>query len=61
MSRVNFDILNIRFQKRYANKGFTMKENTGLDTETYRGYVKLLCDIAEEIKKLKILMIVSSF
>ena len=21
-----------------------MKENTGLDTETYHGYVKLICD-----------------
>jgi hypothetical protein len=43
MARINFDYLNIRFQKRYKNKGFKMKENTGLDTETYQGYVKLIC------------------
>lgn len=24
--------------------GFVQKENTGLDTETYKGYVKLICD-----------------
>lgn len=41
---MNYEFLNIRFQKRYVNKGFTMKENTGLDTETYQGFVKLLCD-----------------
>jgi hypothetical protein len=44
MPKINFDYLNIRLQKRYVNKGFTMKENTGLDTETYQGFVKLLCD-----------------
>jgi hypothetical protein len=44
MPKVNFDNLNIKFQKRYKNKGFTMKSNTGLDTETYEGFVKLICD-----------------
>ena len=44
MPKINFDFLNVKFQKRYLNKGFKMKENTGLDTETYEGYVKLICD-----------------
>jgi len=44
MAKKPFDILNIIFQKRFKNKGFTMKENTGIDTETYKGYVKLICD-----------------
>ena len=44
MPKINYDYLNIRFQKRYKGKGFTMKENTGLDTETFNGYVKLICD-----------------
>jgi hypothetical protein len=44
MARVKYDLLNIRFQKRYKNKGFMMKENTGLDTETLEGYAKLICD-----------------
>jgi hypothetical protein len=43
MPRINFDYLNIRFQKRYKNMGFTKKENTGVDTETLNGYVKLIC------------------
>jgi hypothetical protein len=42
--RKPFDILNIIHQKRFKNQGFTMKENTGIDTETYKGYVKLICD-----------------
>lgn len=44
MAKINFNNLNIKFQKRYRNKGFTMKINTGLDTETYEGFVKLICD-----------------
>ena len=44
MPKIPFDNLDIRIQKRYIGKGFTMKQNTGLDTETYEGYVKLLCD-----------------
>jgi hypothetical protein len=44
MAKTQFEYLNIRYQKRYKNKGFKMKENTGLDTETYKGYVKLICD-----------------
>lgn len=39
-----FDTLNIINQKRFKNEGFKMKKNTGLDTETYKGYVKLICD-----------------
>lgn len=44
MPKVQFQYLNIRYQKRYQNKGFKMKENTGIDTETYNGYCKLICD-----------------
>lgn len=39
-----FNTLNIIFQKRLKNQGFIKKENTGIDTETYKGYVKLICD-----------------
>jgi hypothetical protein len=39
-----FQYLNIRKQFRYKNQGWTMKENTGLDTETFQGYAKLICD-----------------
>jgi hypothetical protein len=42
--RKPFDILNIIHQKRFKNEGFVQKENTGIDTETYKGYVKLICD-----------------
>jgi hypothetical protein len=41
---VQFQYLNIKIQTRYKNKGFKMKQNYGLDTETYNGYVKLICD-----------------
>ena len=51
MSKIKFDILNIKFQRRYLNKGFTMKENTGLDTETFEGYVKLICDDVGRFKE----------
>ena len=44
MARVQFQYLNINPQRRFKNMGFTQKENTGLDTETYQGYVKLICD-----------------
>ena len=37
-------MLTIREQRRYRNSGFTQKINHGLDTETYQGYVKLICD-----------------
>jgi hypothetical protein len=37
-------MLTIREQRRYRNNGFTQKLNHGLDTETYQGYVKLICD-----------------
>jgi len=36
--------LTIRKQFRFKNQGFTRKDNVGLDTETYQGYVKLICD-----------------
>jgi hypothetical protein len=39
-----FNLLTIVHQKRFKNQGFTMKQNTGIDTETYQGYVKLICD-----------------
>ena len=41
---IPFNMLTITYQRRYRNKGFTMKQNTGIDTETYKGYVKLICD-----------------
>lgn len=44
MPRIPFEYLNINPQKRFKNSGFVLKENTGLDTETYQGYVKLICD-----------------
>jgi hypothetical protein len=44
MAKKPFDLLNVINQKRFKNMGFTMKENTGIDTETYKGYVKLICD-----------------
>jgi len=50
-----FDILNIKRQFRYKNKGFTMKQNHGLDTETYQGYAKLICDDTGDYK------VISSF
>lgn len=34
----------IKRQHRFKNKGFMQKQNVGLDTETYKGYVKLICD-----------------
>jgi hypothetical protein len=37
-------MLTIAEQYRYRNQGFTKKLNRGLDTETYHGYVKLICD-----------------
>ena len=41
---IPFNMLTIATQRRYRNEGFTKKENRGLDTETYKGYVKLICD-----------------
>lgn len=41
---IPFEELTLVYQRRYKNKGFTMKRNRGLDTETYKGYVKLICD-----------------
>lgn len=39
-----FDQLILSPQYRFKNRGFVKKENTGLDTETYQGYVKLIAD-----------------
>lgn len=44
-------MLTIVTQRRYRNEGFTMKENRGLDTETYHGYVKLICDDSGKYKE----------
>jgi hypothetical protein len=33
--------------------GFTRKENRGIDTETYRGYVKLICDDSGRAKEVE--------
>lgn len=44
MPKVLFEHLKFNRQKRFKNLGWTRKENTGLDTETYKGYVKLICD-----------------
>jgi hypothetical protein len=42
--QVPFAQLTIAYQRRYKNQGFTPKLNRGIDTETYKGYVKLICD-----------------
>jgi hypothetical protein len=42
--QVPFNLLTLVEQRRFRNQGFTKKLNTGLDTETYKGYVKLICD-----------------
>ncbi|MCK9577079.1 MAG: hypothetical protein M0R51_14340, partial [Clostridia bacterium] len=39
-----FDDLNIVTQKRYKNKHNKQRQHTGLDTETFDGYVKLITD-----------------
>lgn len=40
-----FTDLKINRQNRYQQKeGFTEKENIGIDTETYKGYARLICD-----------------
>lgn len=43
MPKVPFSELTIMKQKRMKNEGFKKKENTGLDTETLYGKVKLIC------------------
>lgn len=53
MPRIQFDFLNINPQRRFKNMGFTQKENTGLDTETYQGYVKLICDDAGRFREVE--------
>lgn len=44
MPKYPFSDLVIRNQYRFRNKGFLRKENTGIDTETYKGYTRLICD-----------------
>lgn len=44
MAKIPFDYLTLRKQKRFRNLGWTKKENTGIDTETFKGYAKLICD-----------------
>lgn len=44
MPKIPFKNLEIKQQKRFKNKGFKMKDNCGIDTETYQGFVKLICD-----------------
>lgn len=51
MAKIPFNLLSFKFQKRYKNSGFKKdkhiiedKLNNGLDTETYQGYCKLICD-----------------
>lgn len=61
MARVKFEYLNINPQRRFKNSGFTQKENTGLDTETYNGYVKLICDDSGRHKDIDELMDIIAF
>ena len=44
-------MLTISEQRRYRNQGFTKKLNHGLDTETYKGYVRLICDDSGKYKE----------
>jgi hypothetical protein len=44
MAKKPFNELTFSTQKRYKNEGFDMRVNTGLDTETYKGYTRLICD-----------------
>lgn len=48
-----FEHLNIQVQTRFKNKGFKMKENMGLDTETFNGYVKLIADNEGNYKEIE--------
>jgi hypothetical protein len=43
MPKIPFEELVITKQKRMKNTGFKQKKHTGLDTETYKGFVKLIC------------------
>ena len=47
MPKKAFNLLTRVHQKRFKNMGFTKKENTGIDTETYQGKVILICDSFE--------------
>lgn len=53
MPKIPFNELVIKKQKRFKNKGFKMKENTGIDTETYQGFVKLICDDSGRYKMIE--------
>lgn len=50
MAKKAFELLTIAHQKRFKNAGFAKKENTGIDTETYKGYVHLICDDSGRFK-----------
>ena len=44
MVMIPFDELNIKIQKRNKKMSKLTYKNTGLDTETYQGYCRLICD-----------------
>jgi len=52
MPKIPFKDIEIMTQKRNSkrDKIYEIKENTGLDTETYKGYVKLICDHTGDYK-----------
>jgi len=50
MPKYPFSELIITPQWRFKNKGFKRKENTGIDSETLKGYTKLLCDSSGRYK-----------
>jgi hypothetical protein len=50
MPKIPFSQLKIRYQRRFKNKGFVKKENTGIDSETYNGYTRLLTDSSGRYK-----------
>ncbi len=43
MVHVQFNLLTLKKQRRFKNMGFKRKFNSGIDTETYQGYAKLIC------------------
>lgn len=48
MPRVPFDQISfVQKQKRLKHHPWAPKENTGLDTETFKGYARLICDDAD--------------
>jgi hypothetical protein len=53
MVMIPFDDLNIKIQKRNKKTSKTVFKNTGLDTETYQGYCRLICDDSGRFEYLK--------